>query len=572
MIDWLEIKQFVIAEHIELEFERGFTTVTGETGSGKSLLVDAIGILLGHRSGNSYIRHNHNTAELQASFALPPRHPCLHWLEQHGMANDNECLLRRVIRRDKSSKGYINGHAATASQLRDLGKDIVDIHGQNEHHSLLKKPVQQMLLDGAADNIERVAELGDGCHAINSIQKQIDRLNDQSQAAQERADLLKFQIEELNELAPSADDWLSLENQHKRLNHQQELSAGAHAAATILHQSEEHNLSGQLIQCGLQLQQLSQFDERLKPIAKMLGEAQVNIEEAASQLRPFYQDNEIDDAEMESIEARFSLYHTLSRKHRLLPQLLADHLEAMQRELSGLKDPQRQLARLNEQLQTESDKYRRIAAKVSARRHKSARRLASEVTTLMQNLGMKGGRFDILLIPTESGIHTRFGNESVEFVVAANPGQPLQSLSKVASGGELSRISLGIQVVLANNTPAPTLIFDEVDVGIGGEVANVVGQKLKELGTSNQVICITHLSQVAAKGDHHFSVSKQGRKLKSGSKFGPKSGHGHDHEQVEATAVKLGAEQRVTEIARMTAGEKITKQSLAQAQEMLKSA
>ncbi len=562
MIDWLEIKQFIIADHIELEFDRCFTTVTGETGSGKSLIVDAISILLGHRSDNSYIRHNHNTAELQASFDLPPDHPCLHWLEQHGMANDNECLLRRVIRRDRSSKGYINGHAATVSQLRDLGKDIVDIHGQKEHHSLLKKPVQQMLLDSAAGNIERVAELGDCYHAINNIQKQIDQLNDQSHAAQERTDLLKFQIEELNELAPEADEWLSLENKHKRLNHQQELSAGTHTVAKILHQSEDHNLSSQLIQCSLQLERLSQFDDRLKSIATMIDEAQVNIEEVANQLRSFYQDNEIDPEEMEKIETRFSLYHSLARKHRLLPQLLADHLESMKRELVGLKDPQRELGRLNDLLKTESETYQGIATKISASRNKSVRYLANEVTTLMQELGMKGGQFDIRLIPIESGSHTRFGNETVEFVVAANPGQPLQPLTKVASGGELSRISLGIQVVLANKTQTPTLIFDEVDVGIGGEVANVVGQKLKELGRSNQVICITHLSQVAAKSDHHFSVSKHG----------PNQKHKQRLDQVEARVVKLTAEQRIEEIARMTAGEKITKQALAQAQEMLESA
>lgn len=559
MIDWLEIKQFVIAEHIELDFEHGFTTVTGETGSGKSLIVDAIDILLGHRSDSSYIRHHHDTAELQASFALPSEHPALDWLAQHGMANDNECLLRRVIRRDKSSKGYINGHAATVSQLRDLGKDIVDIHGQNEHHSLLKKPLQQMLLDGAADNIEQLAKLGDCYQAITDIQKQIEQLNNESHATQERTDLLKFQIEELSELAPETDEWLSLENKHKRLNHQQELSAGSHSVAKILHQSEEHNLSSQLIQCAIQLEQLSQFDERLKPIAKMLDEARLNIEEAANQLRPFYQDNEINPDEMAKIETRFSLYQTLARKHRLLPQLLAEHLEAMKQELAGLKDPQRELERLYELLESGSQTYQRIATKISARRRKSAKRLASEVTALMQELGMQGGQFDIRLIaieatPTKTGSYTRFGNETVEFVVTANPGQPLQSLSKVASGGELSRISLAIQVVLANKTQVPTLIFDEVDVGIGGEVANVVGQKLRELGQANQVICITHLSQVAAKGEHHFSASKQGQ------------------HQVETKVAKLNAEQRIAEIARMTAGEKITKQSLAQAQEMLKSA
>ncbi len=554
MIDWLEIKQFVIADHIELEFDSRFTTVTGETGSGKSLIVDAISILLGHRSDNSYIRHQHNVAEIQASFDLPPDHPGLHWMKQHGMANDNACILRRVIRRDKSSKGYINAHAVTVSQLRDLGKNIVDIHGQNEHHSLLKKPMQQRLLDGAAGNLELLAELGNCYQTINNIRTQIDQINDQNHIAQERADLLKFQVEELNELAPQADEWFSLEKKHKRLNHQQELATGTRTVAEILYQTDESNLSRQLIQCGVQLEQLSQFDDRLKLIASMIDEAQLNIEEAANQLRPFYQDNEIDAQEIERVEARFSLYHNLARKHRLLPQLLADHLQSMQHELAGLKDPQRQLQHLNTLLETESATYQRIATKISAHRKKSSRRLADQVTILMQELGMKGGSFDIQLIAVENGSYTRFGNESVEFVVTANPGQPLHPLSKAASGGELSRISLAIQVVLSNKTQVSTLIFDEVDVGIGGEIANVVGQKLKELGKSNQVICITHLSQVAAKGDYHFSVSKQGDK------------------QVTARVIKLNAEQRIAEIARMTGGEKITEQSLAHARQMLESA
>ncbi len=558
MIDWLEIKQFAIAEHIELEFDPGFTTVTGATGSGKSLIVDAIGLLLGDRSDNGYIRHNQNTAEIQAGFHLPDNHPARQWLEDNGMANAGECILRRVIRRDKSSKGYINGHAATVSQLRDMGSNLVDIHGQNEHHSLLKKSVQQNLLDSAAENPALIAQLGDCYQTLRNIQAQIDRLDNQSQAYLERADLLKFQIEELNELGPQPDEWSALENNHKRLNHQQELAMGAQTVAAILYQSAndgtDQSVNDRLIQCGQQLRQLCEFDDRLQPIAHMLAEAQLNIEEAAGQLRPFYQENQIDPGEIARIEQRFSLYHTLSRKHRMPPWLLADHLQSMQQALSDLKDPEQELNRLNHLLSIESEKYQKYADQISLNRKNSARPLADAVTGLMQELGMNGGTFDILLVPVETGSFTRYGNETVEFVVTANPGQPLQSLGKVASGGELSRISLGIQVVLANKAPVPTLIFDEVDVGIGGEVANVVGQKLKALGQSNQVICITHLSQVAAQGDHHFSVWKQG------------------DERAEAKVIKLDSQRRVEEIARMAGGEKLTRQSLAHAREMLKSA
>jgi DNA repair protein RecN (Recombination protein N) len=558
MIDWLEIKQFVIAEHIELEFDRKFTTVTGETGSGKSLIVDAIGILLGHRSDNSYIRHGHDTAELQVSFALDESHPSHHWMKHHGMNNDQECILRRVIRRDKSSKGYINGHAVTVSQLREIGRDLVDIHGQNEHHSLLKKLVQQNLLDHAADNLALVSQLETVYQNLRKIQQKIELLNSQSQASQERADLLKFQIEELNELAPQPDEWLNLENDHKRMHHQHELATGARSVADILYSSENEStrqtVNDQLVQSAQQLSQLAEFDDGLNPLVVMLNEAQLNIEEVAGQLRPFYGENEIDPLEIARIEHRFSLYHNLARKHRLLPQLLVDHLESMKQELSALKEPEHALSALQNSLFEESENYNQFADQISLNRHRCADKLAIQVTQLMQELGMSGGKFDIQLRPSQSGNFNRYGNESVEFVVAANPGQPLQSLGKVASGGELSRISLAIQVIIANKAQVPTLIFDEVDVGIGGEVANVVGQKLKQLGQANQVLCITHLSQVAAKGDHHFSVSKT-------------SGN-----QVEARVVKLDKQQRVEEIARMTSGEKLTSQSIAHAEEMLKSA
>ena len=558
MIDWLEIKQFAIADHIEIEFDGSFTTVTGETGSGKSLIIDAIDILLGHRSDNSYIRHNQDTAELQAGFDLPTKHPALNWLQQHGLDNDSECILRRVIRRDKASKGYINGHAATASQLRELGSELVDIHGQNEHHSLLKRAVQLNLLDHAANNIEAVEKLADCYRSVSDIQKQIDNLNNQSHAAQERADLLKFQIEELNELSPIIDEWPELENQHKKLNHQQELSSGTQYVAQKLFESDTDSLSSQLIACSMQLDQLSEFDESLKPIVIMLNEAQVNAEEAANQLRQFYEQNESNPEEAQRIEHRFSLYHNLARKHRMLPQLLADHLAQMQQELSGLKDPEKELKRLQDLFEVEYSNYQNIAQSVSSRRKLSGKRLSKEVTTLMQELGMEGGAFEIQISPLQPGSFTRYGNETAEFLVSANPGQPLQAMSKVASGGELSRISLAIQVILANKAQVPTLIFDEVDVGIGGKVANVVGQKLKELGESNQVICVTHLSQVAAKGDQQFNVSKQGSTK--------------DGEQVSARVEKLSMQQRIEEIARMTGGETLTEQSLAHAQEMLKSA
>ncbi len=557
MIDWLEINRFAIAERIELEFDQRFTAVTGETGSGKSLIVDAISILLGHRSDNSYIHHAHDSALIQAGFSIPDQHPAMYWLQKQDMITYNECILKRVLCRNKSSRGYINGHAVTATQLRDLGRELVDIHGQNEHHSLLKKSVQLRLLDSAADNSGRVAELG-RCHdTLRELSKQISRIVDESALNRDRAKLLEFQISELSELNPQHGEWEELEMTHKRLNHQQELTAGLQQIADDLYESDGGSIDDKLLKHVDLLNHLCRYAPELKPISDMLDEARITVQEAAIQLRPFYRDTDIDQKEMDRIETRFSQYHSLARKHRVEPNMLFEHFRAIKKELEKLETPEGELERLRLLHATEVEKYRKIAERTSVSRKKAAEKLVREVTGIMQELGMRGGQVDIRFTPAESDSFTRHGNESIEILVSANPGHPLQPLNKVVSGGELSRISLAIQVVLAGEAQAPTLIFDEVDTGIGGEIANEVGRKLKTLGQSAQVICVTHLSQVAARGDHHFHVSKRQRNGKG---------------KVDATVARLTPNQRIEEIARMSGGRKITQRSMAYAREMLESA
>ena len=556
MIDWLEINQFAIAEHIELEFDDNFTTVTGETGSGKSLIVDAIDILLGHRSDNSYIHHAHDTALIQAGFSIPVEHPAMRWLHEHEMNIQDECILKRILRRNKPSRGYINGHGVTAAQLKDIGRELVDIHGQNEHHSLLKKSTQLRLLDSAADNPGDLARLNNYHDVLLDITKQISRVLDKSDINRERADLLKYQINELSELNPQSGEWEDLETTQKRLSHQQELTTGLKRIVDELYESDDDNISSRLLQYGQLLDQLCEYATELKPISDMLGEAQINLQEAAIQLRPFYRDLDLDPEEIETIESRFSQYHSLARKHRVQPDSLFEYTQTMKRDLDNLKNPESELKRLRLLYAAEYEKYREIAQGISVSRKKAAEKLVHEVTEILQELGMQGGRVDLQFTPTEPNSFTRHGNESAEILVSTNPGHPLQSLSKVVSGGELSRISLAIQVVLAKKAQVPTLIFDEVDIGIGGEVATVVGQKLKTLGQSTQVICVTHLSQVAARGDHHFHVTKHQK---------------NGHNTVSATVTKLNPDQRIKEIARMTGGRKITEQSMAHAQEMLES-
>lgn len=554
MIDWLQIRQLAIAEHIELQFGDSFTAVTGETGSGKSLIVEALGVLLGGRCENRMIRNRQDSAEIQGGFTLNRDHPAWRWLRDNHLDSDLECILRRVVRRDKPSRAYINGRPVNASQLRELKLELVDIHSQNEHHALLSHRGQLALIDRAAGNGEHLAQLAAQYDKLARVRMRIRRLNDHRSDLEERADLLRFQTGELQALDPQPDEWPQLEARHKRMHHARDLAAAAGAVAAHLSPGDGDGLGDSLADCCRQLQRLVPFDSRLADIIALLEEAGVNIGEAAGQLQSLYAERDLDPEEIAALEARFSLYHELSRKHRTLPGLLAAKLDQLRDELAGLDDPQAELQRLGGQWDRHKAEYDRLAAAISANRSQAARRIESGVTELMQELGMAGGALEIRLQSKVGAEISRHGAESVEFAVSANPGLPLQPLGKVASGGELSRISLAINVALAAAAPASTLIFDEVDVGIGGKVADVVGSKLRALGGRRQIICITHLAQVAAHGHHHWSVAKQTGK------------------RAIVNVRMLDHRQRIDEIARMTAGAELTPQSLAHAERLLQSA
>lgn len=551
MIDWLEIRELAIAAHLELEFGRAFTAVTGETGSGKSLIVDALGVLLGGRCENSMIRAGQPQAEITAAFALDEAHPALQKLREFGLDSARECILRRVVRRDKPSRAFINARAVTAAQLRELGRDLADIHGQHEHHSLLSRAGQLALLDAAAGNAENLAQLGREYSAVAETRARIDELRADDTRA--RAELLKMQIDELENLAPTAEEWPELEQRQKRMHHERELAEETRAVAAKLTESED-SMDAEIAACCKRLQRLLEYDPRLAKIVELMENAGVQLGEAAVQLQELYAGGAPDAQSIADVESRFSRYHDLSRKHRVLPGLLAEKLESLRAERESLQDPQAALQNLEAQLENHRAAYAKTAAKISKRRTRTAAELAESATALMQELGMAGGALEIRL-HAEPGAFSRRGNETAEFAASANPGLPPQPLAKTASGGELSRISLAINVALAARAPASTLIFDEVDVGIGGRVAEVVGEKLRNLGDSRQIICITHLSQVAAKGHHHWSVQKRGAQTGA-----------------EVTVRALDSAQRVEEIARMVAGAEVTPQSRAHAMRMLQSA
>ncbi len=604
MIDWLEIRQLAIAEHLQLEFGPAFTAITGETGSGKSLIVDAVGVLLGDRAENTLIRAQAEQAEIEGGFRLNAGHPALAHLRENGLDSGDECILRRVVRRDKPSRAYINGRSVNASMMRDLGRELVDIHGQHEHHSLLSRAGQLQLLDAAAGNTELLAQLGAQYDALSEIRARLRHLREGGENARARAELLEAYIAELEALSPSAEEWQKLEQRQKRAHHERELADETRAVVLQLRDGENENASmaASLDDCARRLQKLARHDERLGKIVELLNGAGIHINEAAEQLRALYAGGAPDAAEIAEIEAKFSQYHDLSRKHRVLPGLLSEKLESLREEFAGLQDPQAELQHLQAKHAEHFSAYQKLAVEIGARRRESAEKLAPAVTELMQELGMAGGRLEILLhdrggksdaetdgensdenadekIAAENAGETdaenadekisaetageisadetrhisRRGLESAEFAASANPGLPPKPLTKAASGGELSRISLAINVALAAGAPTSTLIFDEVDVGIGGRVAEVVGEKLRALGANRQILCITHLSQVAAKGHHHWTVKKRA-------------------EAAEVAVQPLDGAARVEEIARMTAGAELTPQSLAHAEQMLQSA
>ncbi|MBX2869287.1 MAG: DNA repair protein RecN [Acidiferrobacterales bacterium] len=553
MIDWIAIRHFAITESVELELDDRFTAVTGETGSGKSLMVDALGILLGARADNSLIQFGKDQAEIQASFNLTADHPIFSWLRQHDLEDQTELQLRRIIRRDKPGRGYINGRPVNISMLRTLGESLVDIHGQHEHHSLMRRPIQQMLLDEAAGNqkvLHKVASLHD---RVSALRKQLDELNNTQQSTAERMDLLKFQLGELTHLDPVQGEWEQLEITQKRQQHSKELISGTLEAAQILMERDNSNVHQELGRVGLQLRQLESLDSALGDIAAMLEEASVNVEEAARQLKTHYEATDLNAEEAEEVEQRISLYHSLSRKHRVHPNELAEYAIELQTQLDGLKNPEAETARLQKELDSAIGEYEKAAQQLTRKRISEAKKLGKKITAAMQDLGMEGGEFQVAIQPVPSSEYPRTGKETIEFRVTANPGIPIQPLAKIASGGEVSRISLAIQVILADAARVPTLVFDEVDVGIGGTVANVVGERLRQLGASRQVICVTHLAQVAARANNHFSVSKASDNGRS----------------VKVQVRPLSDEQRIEEIARMSGSEKLTKQSRAHAEEML---
>ncbi len=547
MLKSLSIRDFVIVSNLELDFSTGFTALTGETGAGKSILIDALSLALGERGDASMVRSGCERAEIGAEFDVGAEMQA--WLEEQDMTGDEGiCLMRRVLDAGGRSRGYINGRTATLQQMREAGEQLLDIHGQHAHQSLLRPDAQRLLLDGYAGAQEQAAQVASLYKDRQTIQRRRISLSENAEAVAAERELLQFQCDELSGLNFNAADWLEQQAEYERLAHAASLLETAEFGVESLSEADNSCLSQLNVLTG-KVREAVTHDVALSDTLKMLESAQAELQEAVYALRHYQQHLETDPGRLREQEQRIQNVVDAARKFRVAPEQLDEVLQrnrARLAELGGDAD----LAELEKREQEAHKAYMQAAKKLTADRRKSATKLSEEITAAMQTLAMQGGVFAVTLQPLADG--NAHGLESVELQVAANPGVPQRSLAKVASGGELSRISLAIQVATSNVASVPTLIFDEVDSGIGGRVAEIVGGLLKRLGRHHQVLCVTHLPQVAAQADQQWQVSKA-----------VEAGVTLSHIAV------LDAKQRVEEIARMLGGTTITDTTRKHAAEML---
>ncbi|TDR71598.1 DNA repair protein RecN [Paludibacterium purpuratum] len=546
----LSIKDFVIVDELALDFAAGFTVLTGETGAGKSIILDALGLALGDRSeGAQIVREGCDRADICARFAIVDRPDLAAWLADNELAGDEgEILLRRIVDKSGRSKSLINGQQATLAQLKLLGDALIDIHGQHAHQSLASGDTQRTLLDAYAGAEALAREVEGAWQAWQSARRARLEAEKNAQHTQSERERLDWQISEVAALGIHPGEWETLNQTHDRLANAAELLASAHQAIDALSETDGNCLS-LLAAVQNRLGKLAHLDPRLSEVQTLLASVDAELHEATHSLRDYVGHIEEDPQQLAEMAHRLDTLMSMARKYRCQPQDLPQRLEEWQRQLGEL-DAAADLAALSHAENELDAAYRHIADKLSATRHKAAGKLGRRVAEEMQTLAMNGARFDIALTPL--GTPGSHGLEDIEYLVATNTGTRLQALGKIASGGELSRISLALQVAISQVARVPTLIFDEVDVGIGGRVAEVVGKKLQALGQHYQVLCVTHLPQVASCGDQHWQVSKETRKNQTLSRI-----------QV------LGDNERVHEVARMLGGVEITDATRHHAAEML---
>lgn len=527
------------------------TTLTGETGAGKSILIDALGLVLGERADNDMIGDGSERAEITAVLDVSDLSAAQNWLHENSLDADGECILRRVLSRSSGSKAFINGSPVPVKLLQSLGDLLVDIHGQHAHQSLLKRDQQRELLDEYAGHQELKQRVASTFQLWHESQDMLDRLRADSSERSEKLDLLRYQVSELNGLKLGETELDELDKDHAKLSNAGMLQSGCSLILSNLY-DDENAIQGRLSQIQKELEQMVSADPALAEIREMLEGAVIQVQEATHSMRQYADGIELDPAQLEQVEQRLSDIYDIARKYRCDPDKINQTKLALEQELEQLEHADVHLADLEQQVETNWSDYLELAQQLDAGRRKAAQTLSDEVTSSMSTLGMPDGRLEIDIETLPSDKASASGLNRIDVLVTANPGQPAKPLTKVASGGELSRISLAIQVATTRCSGTPIMIFDEVDVGIGGGTAEIVGSLLRELGAYRQVLCVTHLPQVAAQGHNHLQVTKSG-----------------SNGTVQTQVIPLDGEQRVQEIARMLGGVTITDQTLAHAQEMI---
>ncbi|SDS89723.1 DNA repair protein RecN (Recombination protein N) [Halopseudomonas sabulinigri] len=553
MLVHLAVNNYAIVDHLELELRGGMSVISGETGAGKSIMLDALALTLGDRADSGAVRPGTDKADILATFDVSDIAEARDWLSARDLQqDDNQVILRRVITAEGRSRGYINGSPCPQQDLRALGEMLIDIHSQHEHQSLLKTDTHRRLLDefaGASELARQVQLAAQRCKQTEKTLKQVSQQGDEQAARQQ---LLAYQLDELENLSLQDDELEALENEQRELASADQI---LHSCQQVINVCSENDAGSVLEALSASLHRLESFkhhNPQLREANDLIASAQIQIEEAVGELTRYLDHFEADPERQQYVEERLSAIFELARKHRITPQELPTLQQQLIDELEAQQQRGADAEQLHEELEAYRAHYHQLAKKLSGIRQKEAMRLSKAVSKEIQQLGMPGGRVELQLSALAADDYPVTGLETVEFLVSANPGQPAKPLAKVASGGELSRISLGIQVITAQTSRVPTLVFDEVDVGIGGPTAEIVGQLLRQLGARGQVLTVTHLPQVAAQGHQHLFVRKQQSK----------------HE-TRTCIDQLDEQARVKEVARMLGGIDLTDESLAHARKLL---
>ncbi len=550
MLTHLQLKDLVIVDEAELDFGPGLTALTGETGAGKSIVVDALLLIAGGRGAADIVRQGAERAEVAASFAGLSQ-AALVWLEAQAIEHGEEVILRRVIGVDGRSRAYVNGQLVPLQMLREFAEFLIEIHGQQEFQHLVKRGAQRDMLDEHLEEPALLSAVAQSATAARACRREYDALRLAASDRESRLDLLRYQLTELKAEVSTVAAIEELFAEQKRISGRGRLSAAANAALIAVYDADAASAHDLLARATTALRSVSDTDPKLAETAQLLTEATILVHEAAEGLRHYLDALDIDPGRQEAIERHAAALEALARKYRQNVLDLPAQVVRTEQELQALENAELSLAELERRYGALEKEYCSAAERLTQARRRAAAALGEQITRLMQTLGMAGGRFAVSLLPSDVELSPH-GADDLEFLVSANPGQPLKSLAKVASGGELSRISLAVQVAAASKASALGMVFDEVDSGIGGGIAEIVGRQLRALGRSSQVLCVTHLPQVAAQAHTQFRVTKQ------------TDGH------VTRTAVKsLNSDDRVEEIARMLGGIRVTDQARAHAREML---